>query len=131
MFNRCESLTSLDLSLFNTSNVTDMQRMFTLCRNLVELDLSSFDTSNVTNMKYMFADCINLTSLDLSSFDMSNVEILDDMLERTSNMLTITTPKKMFDSGLEINLYGDFEDEAGNVYSVLNKDTPTKITIHR
>ncbi len=37
------------------------------------LDLSSFDTSNVTNMSYMLSYCNNLESLDISSFDMSNV----------------------------------------------------------
>ena len=62
---------------------------------------------------------------------MSNVEILENMLVGTSNMLTITTPKKMFDSDLEIVVFGYFVDEAGNRYSALNKDTPTKITIHR
>jgi surface protein len=131
MFSGCSNLTSLDLSSFDTSNVTKMVQMFAGCESLTSLDISSFNTSKVTNMQYMFRNCGSLTSLDLSSFDMSNVKFLDNMLVGTDNMLTITTPKKMFVSGLKINLYGNFEDEAGNVYSVLNKDTPTKITIHR
>ena len=131
MFSWCKGLTSLDISSFDTSNVIDMSYMFSSCTSLTSLDLSSFDTSNVTNMRYMFHYCSSLTSLDLSSFDISNVEILENMLFGDSNMLTITTPKKMFNSDLEINLYRDFEDEAGNRYSALNKDTPTKITITR
>ena len=46
---------------------------------LTTLDLSSFDTTNVTDMSYMFKNA-RLTTLDLSSFDMSNVSILNSML---------------------------------------------------
>ena len=45
--------TSLDLSSFDTSNVTDMSWMFEISA-ATSLDLSSFDTSNVTNMSWMF-----------------------------------------------------------------------------
>ena len=34
---------------FNSSNVTDMSSMFQDCHNLINLDLSKFDTKNVTN----------------------------------------------------------------------------------
>ena len=34
----------------NTSGVTDMVRMFTSCSGLTSLDVSNFDTSNVTDM---------------------------------------------------------------------------------
>ena len=73
MFRYLSSLTSLDLSNFNTSQVTDMQYMFDSMSNLTSLDLSIFDTSNVTNMFCMFSDISNLTSLDLSNFDTSKV----------------------------------------------------------
>ena len=64
---------SLDLSKFDTSNVTNMGSMFRGCGSLKSLDLSKFDTSNVTNMRSMFSGCQSLTSLDLSNFDTSNV----------------------------------------------------------
>ena len=73
MFRYLSSLTSLDLSNFNTSQVTDMQYMFDSMSNLTSLNLSIFDTSNVTNMFCMFSDISNLTSLDLSNFDTSKV----------------------------------------------------------
>ena len=73
MFSYLSSLTSLDLSNFNTSQVTDMQYMFDSMSNLTSLDLSIFDTSNVTNMFCMFSDMSNLTSLNLSNFDTSKV----------------------------------------------------------
>ncbi|MDD7185197.1 MAG: SpaA isopeptide-forming pilin-related protein, partial [Oscillospiraceae bacterium] len=51
MFEGCFGLTSLILkSSFDTSNVTNMYRMFYNCYGLTSLDLSKFNTSNVTTM---------------------------------------------------------------------------------
>ena len=73
MFAGCSSLTSLDLSSFNTSKVTDMRGLFAGCKNLRSLNVSSFNTSNVQHMDAMFKGCSSLTSLDLSNFNTSNV----------------------------------------------------------
>ena len=79
MFDYCYALTSLDLTNFNTSNVTDMSNMFSSCYGLTTLDLSNFNTSKVTTMKQMFEYCSALTSINLSSFDTSNVTDMSDM----------------------------------------------------
>ena len=71
MFNLNENLISLDLGLFNTSQVSNMNSMFSNCTSLKSLNLSNFNTANVTDMDYMFGGCSALTSLDLSSFDTS------------------------------------------------------------
>ena len=55
MFYGCQA-TTLDLSSFDTSKVTNMSNMFYNSR-ATTLDLSSFDTSNVTNMNNMFYGC--------------------------------------------------------------------------
>lgn len=79
MFDWSYSISSLDLSSFDTSNVTNMSHMFaTSCDS--HLDLSNFDTSNVTDMSYMFRTC-NFTSLDISSFNTSKVENMVGMFE--------------------------------------------------
>lgn len=57
------SAPSIDLSEFNTSNVTDMIQMFFGSFKLESLDLSSFDTSNVTNMADMFYECEKLQKI--------------------------------------------------------------------
>ena len=66
MFNGCFGLTSLDLSNFNTQNVTDMSYMFYGCSGLTSLDLSKFDTQNVTDMSGMFFGCSGLTTIYVS-----------------------------------------------------------------
>ena len=53
MFKECSNLTSLDLSNFNTENVTDMNGMFYGCTKLESLDLSNFNTAKVTKMNYV------------------------------------------------------------------------------
>lgn len=79
MFYNCQSLTTLDLSNFDTSNVTDMSCMFENCISLTALDVSNFDTSKVRSMSYMFENCISLTVLDVSNFDTSKVRKMSHM----------------------------------------------------
>ena len=57
MFWGCSSLKELNLSNFNTNNVTYMTCMFDGCSSLKELNLSNFNTNNVTNMVCMFDGC--------------------------------------------------------------------------
>jgi surface protein len=63
------SLTSLNVSNWDTSKVTNMDNMFQYCNGLKSLDLSSWRTSQVTDMAKMFHGCQNLTSLDLSNWN--------------------------------------------------------------
>ncbi|SEK96088.1 surface protein [Ruminococcus albus] len=65
MFGGCTKLTSLDVSGFDTSKVTDMSWMFGGCSNLTALDLSGFETSSVTYMRCMFWSSGELSSLTL------------------------------------------------------------------
>ncbi len=74
---------------FDTSKVTSMVDMFNNCNNLTELDLSVFDTSNVISMTGMFQLCEKLTKLDLSNFDTSNVKSYNQMFYGTTNIAEI------------------------------------------
>ena len=66
-----------------------MEGLFKNCGALNYLDLSNFNTSNVTNMQYMFMNCGSLQSLDLSAFDMSKVIKADTMFCNDKNLRTI------------------------------------------
>ncbi|EMF0087846.1 BspA family leucine-rich repeat surface protein, partial [Enterococcus hirae] len=83
MFKDMSSITSLDVSGFDTSNVTDMANMFRGMSSVTSLDVSGFDTSNVTTMENMFYNISSVTSLDLSVFDTSNVTTMQDMFKDT------------------------------------------------
>ena len=89
MFFLCSALTSLDVSHFDTSKVKDMSGMFRSCSSLTSLDVSNFDTTDVTTMESMFCFCTALTSLDLSSFDTSNVANMDYMFADCTALKTL------------------------------------------
>jgi len=60
MFSNCRSLSHIDLSKFDTSNVLDMGHMFSTCLYMTTLDISGFDTSKVLNAEKMFQGCASL-----------------------------------------------------------------------
>ena len=119
MFMGCSSLKTLDLSVFDTSNVTDMSYMFALTA-LESLNLSSFNTSNVTDMSFMFLGMcgiqfnesastfeevykISKSQLDLSNFNTQNVTnmfgMFADCAGLTSLNLTGWNTAKVTDMG--------------------------------
>ena len=85
MFRNFEG-TSLDLSRFKTSEITNMSFMFCDCINLEHLNLSNFNTDKVTEMKTMFCQCINLKTLNISNFDTSNVITMECMFWSCENL---------------------------------------------
>ena len=89
MFSRCSGLTSLDVTGFNTENVTDMCYMFYGCSGLKSIDVSGFKTENVTNMYYMFAGCSGLTSLDVTGFKTDNVTSMSSMFSGCSGLTSL------------------------------------------
>ena len=89
LFYNLANLTSLDLSNFNTSQVTSMTKMFLGCRGLTSLDVSNFDTSQVKNMYFMFLSCRGLTSLNLSNFDTSQVTDMSGMFINCSGLTSL------------------------------------------
>ena len=73
MFQGCYSLESINLTNFNTSKVVYMNYMFAHCIKLKSLDVSSFNTSEVTHMNFLFGNCTSLSSIDVTNFDTSHV----------------------------------------------------------
>ena len=56
----------------------DCRNLFRGIQSFFSIDLSNFDTGNVTNMRGMFAN-FKADSLDLSSFDTGNVNDMTDL----------------------------------------------------
>ena len=86
MFARCLKLTSIDVSTFDTGQVTNMIGMFSGDSNtgeymsLTEIKgLENFNTSNVTSMWDMFLNCGNLSEINVSNFDTSKVTNMQGM----------------------------------------------------
>ncbi|MDO4903857.1 MAG: BspA family leucine-rich repeat surface protein, partial [Limosilactobacillus sp.] len=86
MFYGLSGLQKLNVSGFNTSKVTDMTRMFGELPQIRELDVSRFDTSNVTSMFGMFESDGNLQSLDVSGFNTSKVTTMENMFYQDGSL---------------------------------------------
>lgn len=121
LFNGAAALQSIDGSIFDTSDVTNMSYMFTNCGGVfnnsgttMDIDISSWDTSKVTNMSYMFSndsrDKVNI--IGLTHMNTSNVTNMSYMFAGAkpatgldlshfdmSNVTDITSMLKLGNSG--------------------------------
>lgn len=88
MFMDMRSLSALDVSSFDTSKVTTMSEMFSWMDKLTTLNVSNFDTRSTVSMKNMFYGALALASLDVSHFDTSSVNDMNGMF---SNLMQVTT----------------------------------------
>ena len=102
-------MTTINLSSFDTSNVTNMWGMFNNWCSLTSIDLSSFDTSNVTDMSYMFSteDCMqghntersgDLTSINFGTFNTSSVTAMSAIFygqKKLQGSFTIATSAEL------------------------------------
>lgn len=111
MFSGMRSLTSLDLSNFDTSRVMDMGSMFASSSNLTSLDLSNFDTSKVTNMSNMFSTMFSLSSLNVSNFDTSKVTNMDYMFAYSYSLTSLNLSN--FDTSKVANMSSMFYNSFG------------------
>lgn len=117
MFQNCERLVFLDLTGWNTSNITNfsamfsgctslceivgienfnftkatnLSSMFTTCRMLNNLDTSKWQTTTaLTSCASMFSGCMNIKSLDLSGFVTDNVTTFANMFTSCSSLVEI------------------------------------------
>lgn len=133
-FNGCTSLTSIDISSWDTHNATDFQNLFNDCLSLQEVNLGYLDTSNgeifqymfgncyslarvdgityintekATNMSGMFSHCTNLSALDLSHFNTSQVTTMSEMFAGCRNLI-------------DLNISGFSSDVLSDTFSFLN-----------
>ena len=116
MFAFCIALQKLDLNNFQTNNVVTMRNMFTFCMSLSNLELN-FDTSNVTDMQYIFSMCSTLTEINFGEqWNTSNVTNMAGMFNGCGNLSNINLSK--FNTLKVINMESMFS----NCSNLLNLD---------
>ena len=55
--------------------------MFCGCSSLETLDLSNFNTSNVTDMSFMFSGCYSLKKVIMKNCDKETIDKISEALE--------------------------------------------------
>ena len=63
--------------------------MFEGCSSLTSVEVSGFDTSQVTDMNYMFEGCSSLRELNTSGFRIGNDKYKPDIIKNCYNLETI------------------------------------------
>ena len=121
IFYNCKSLTLLDLSSFEISNVTDISSMFSYCNKLLSLNLSNFVTSSVTSMGYMFTNCSSLSQLDLSNFNTSKVISMKYMFSGCTNLEYLNI--KNFSENESLYVKNIFDGIPDNIVICLNENS--------
>ena len=108
MFRNCQTIRSIDLSSFDSSEVEDMSRMFFKCIYLEELKLSNLDTKNVSNMEAMFQKCKSIEKIEFpQSFITNNVKNISLMFHDCNNLNNINIS---FDTQKVENMRGLFQN---------------------
>ena len=120
MFDNCYQLSSINFSNIKTSKVTNMCSMFNSCFQLTSLNLSSFDTSKVTHMGFMFYYCTHLFSLNLSNFVTSKVTYMAHMFDSCSQLIYLNL--KNFIENVSLDVTNIFIAASENIVVCLNEN---------
>ena len=126
MFSGARGLTNLDLSKWDTSQVTRMDRMFVGASSLTNLDIGKWDTSKVTDMESMFSGARGLTNLDLSKWDTSKVTDMSYMFSGASGLKNLAIGK--WDTSQVTDMSGMFDGARGLTNLNIGKWNTSKVT---
>jgi surface protein len=105
MFDGCEALTSLNLSHFDTSKVTNMSWMFDGCKALTSLGVRYFDVSHVEKNEFIFKDCDKLKLENLGTWDTDESKEENTMNERSKKEAVeglVATTMRVIENNLDL-----------------------------
>ena len=84
------SLEVVNISGWDTSNVTTMAYMFSQCKNLKNIiGIENLDVSKLEKANFMFDSCENLVELDLTNWNPISLENMSYMFYLCSNLKII------------------------------------------
>jgi len=90
MFSSISTLTSMDVSGWDTSSIVTMEGMFNQSSNLTTIgDVSGWNVSNVITMKDMFKGCSSLLSVNLDTWSITNLNSIYSMFEGCTALIAI------------------------------------------
>ena len=101
MFQNCSSLTTIDLSKFDISKVTNLNAMFSGCSSLTTIYVSEFNsetntgwtTSAVTNSSNMFSNCTKIVGGNGTTYNSSYVDKTYAVIDKTGTPGYLTNIK--------------------------------------
>ena len=79
MFNGCTNLTKIIMAKGTFDKITNCGAMFQNCTSLVEIDLSGFHIPNAQNISYLFSGCTSIEKIDCSALGVLNPTNINHM----------------------------------------------------
>ncbi len=89
MFKGCQSLESLDVSIWDTSKVNDLNQTFSGCKSLTELDIADWETGDVRDMYGLFSGLNTVKKLDVSKWDTGKVTDMGNMFQNCKSLTAL------------------------------------------
>ena len=108
LFDNCASMTSVDMSGWDTSTARAFNQMFKGCAKLASVDVNHFNTSKTTAFDNMFQGCSSLTTLDVSNWDMRKAAKIPCIFSGCSSLVSINGLEN-WDLAEVSLLYGAFQ----------------------
>ena len=103
MFLNCHDIVEIDLSNFDSSQVTHLHAMFYGCSSLKNVGLSNFNSPQAKDISRMFLGCSSLTSVNLSSFSASQLTEVYGIFDGCSSLEYINLQNLMPNDNLNYN----------------------------
>ncbi len=120
----------------NRSNpIKSIEYLCYQCPKLKELDLSSFDTRNMTYMCEIVTDCeslesVNLRGVNFANFRTDGANLMSFGLDDCKNLQSVYAPVGV-SANATYKLPGTFKDSNGNEYTQLPANLATSILLTR
>ena len=102
VFAGCSNLNSLDLSSWDTSNIVSFYNFLGGCESLQSIDISHFNTTSTTNTSWMFTNCKQCKEIDVSCLSSAKITEMKGMFIGCSSLTHIDI--SMFDTSKLLNI---------------------------
>ncbi len=93
---------TIDVSTFDTSNVTDMRNMFDSSA-ISTMDITTFDMSSVTTIWGMFGECGLLQSVNMSGIDTTNIERASAIFTACESLTSVNLTGCTFENATDMS----------------------------
>ena len=116
MFSGCSEL--VDVRFINSVSYNiSLNRTFANCTSLTHVDISTLDTTNVVTTEYCFYGCSKLRSINMHTNNFGNVTTMEAMFSKCSVLKYLDTMYMTTSTNLT-NLYGMFNEcfELNDIY---------------
>lgn len=88
-------ITDIDLSKWNTSNITNLSNLFFECTRLKQIDLHTWNTESVSTCYWLFRGCSSLEFINIDGWNTCNVYDMDRMFGECPKVIAIKGLNKL------------------------------------